>query len=192
MQFLDNFFEYNRIRSDDPTPKTNKKLEEFKKVVETSYNLHVLKENSSSNKNEFTPKAPVNESSQAREDLKLRNIFASQLSTESSLDSYRTPENEPSFRSNENTTLAYKIPYMSAYNIYAEEAAAANNNNNASFTSSSLSNRRVSVSSTLEAHNIMDKYLNSSFNAQNQASNSRKMSISSNEDQQQQLVSKIY
>ena len=163
MQFIQNFFEGNKPEQEIPESKdepttnqyvSNKKLEEFKKMVETSYNLHVVKKNESTTQKEEEPK--------------LKNIFTNQLSTDSSLDSSR-PDN--SFRSNESNTLSYKIPYMSAYNIYT------NDNNN-------LTNRRLSFSSTLEEHNLME---NCSNNNELILPNMRKMSVSSNEDQPQQI-----
>ena len=149
----------------------NKKLEEFKKVVENSYNMHVVK------KNEINANQ-LNSNSRTE----FRNVFTnSQLSiNESQAAESARLGNENSYRSSEtnsalNTTC--KIPYMSAYNIYTEKEPMF-----------SQTDRRLSLSSTMEAHDIMGKYLDNKHESVDDQANSRssmrKMSISSNEENQ--------
>jgi len=147
----------------------NKKLEEFKKVVENSYNMHVVKKNEISN------------SSQANSRTDFKNIFTnSQLSiNENQMTESARPENENSYRSSETNsalTTTCKIPYMSAYNIYTEREPIIYS-----------TDRRLSLSSTMEAHDIMGKYLDNIQGIVHDQANSlsmRKMSISSNEEKQ--------
>jgi hypothetical protein len=163
INFIDNFFESTPNPNNTNRIYNNKKLEEFKKVVESSYNIHVIKKSDQLVKSSVESVIPN------------KNIFTNQLSLSDSLpNSSRADQETTSYRSNDtmnSTTLTCKIPYMSAYNIYNEEKS----NNNLI--------RRMSDSTTQEAYN-------EKFNSNNQDNNQlilqtmRKMSISSNEEQQ--------
>lgn len=163
INFIDNFFGSTPNPNNTNQIYNNKKLEEFKKVVESSYNIHVIKKSDQLVKSSVESVIPN------------KNIFTNQLSLSDSLpNSSRADQETTSYRSNDtmnSTTLTCKIPYMSAYNIYNEEKS----NNNLI--------RRMSDSTTQEAY--IEK-----FNSNNQDNNQlilqtmRKMSISSNEEQQ--------
>ena len=147
------------------TPRSNPKLEEFKRVVESSYVEHVL------NKEKLSRQSSLN-TNNSDENLKnsSRNIF--NLNNDSMLN-YIFDQNQQSelstFRLNENLSSSrsnapIKIPFNSAYNIY-DESLTNNNNNNA--TSSSfipqLSNPVVSEGSKSlsESNALIEKYFES-------------------------------
>jgi hypothetical protein len=147
-----------------PTPRSNPKLEEFKRVVESSYVEHVL------NKEKLSRQSSLN-TNNSDENLKnsSRNIF--NLNNDSMLN-YIFDQNQQSelstFRLNENLSSSrsnapIKIPFNSAYNIY-DESLANNNSNNA--TSSSfvpqLSNPVSEGSKSLaESNALIEKYFES-------------------------------
>jgi hypothetical protein len=173
INFIDNFFESTPNPNNTNRIYNNKKLEEFKKVVESSYNIHVIKKSDQLVKSSVESVIPN------------KNIFTNQLSLSDSLpNSSRADQETTSYRSNDtmnNTTLTCKIPYMSAYNIYNEEKS----NNNLI--------RRMSDSSTTTQEAYIEK-----FNPNNNQDNNqlilqtlRKMSISSNEEQQLQHKQQI-
>ena len=113
----------------------NPKLEEFKRVVENSYNQHVLHKpdssSSSSNAKSLSRQSSSNNDDQTANSA--INLFKNVFNTDASLASF-SHHTEQSQLMNESVITSPKaasnqvhIPYMSAYNVYNENSDARSN-----------------------------------------------------------------